>query len=229
MTASQNNNLRVNNSDNNNNQYINDFNETTELTDTIDDDNGSNIGSDSESDTESQDSQEIDQSYIDTIDTSKYSLILCEFYNSNLHGNSSLNNHYLVLFAFTGFNNELRRQIRYFKQNNLEIAHQIRSRNFRSRHPLIKNYYNIICSQQYSQPQIAQCVYLPGGECVAILKTFYIRIIQRAWKKVFTQRKRIFRLRRHPQSIYQYQITGSWPLSCALLPSLRGLLTSHCS
>jgi hypothetical protein len=39
--------------------------------------------------------------------------------------------------------------------------------------------------------EIAQPVVLePGGECVAIIKTFWIRLIQRRWKRVFAERRR---------------------------------------
>ena len=30
----------------------------------------------------------------------------------------------------------------------------------------------------------------PGGECVAIIKTFWIRLVQRRWKRIFTERRR---------------------------------------
>jgi hypothetical protein len=59
-----------------------------------------------------------------------------------------------------------------------------------SNHSVIRNYHNIIKSFYYIQPHIVECVYLPdpGGECVAILKTFWLKIIQRTWKRVYKQR-----------------------------------------
>lgn len=30
----------------------------------------------------------------------------------------------------------------------------------------------------------------PGGECVAIIKTFWIRLVQRRWKRIFAERRR---------------------------------------
>jgi hypothetical protein len=38
--------------------------------------------------------------------------------------------------------------------------------------------------------EIAQPVVLePGGECVAIIKTFWIRLVQRRWKRIFAERR----------------------------------------
>jgi hypothetical protein len=38
--------------------------------------------------------------------------------------------------------------------------------------------------------EIAQPIVLePGGECVAIIKTFWIRLLQRRWKRIFADRR----------------------------------------
>ena len=38
--------------------------------------------------------------------------------------------------------------------------------------------------------EIAQTIVLePGGECVAIIKTFWIRLLQRRWKRIFADRR----------------------------------------
>lgn len=38
--------------------------------------------------------------------------------------------------------------------------------------------------------EIAQTVTMePGGECVAIIKTFWIRLVQRRWKRIFAERR----------------------------------------
>ena len=62
-------------------------------------------------------------------------------------------------------------------------------------HEFIRNYHNIIKSVNYIQPHIVECVYLsePGGECIAILKTFWLKIIQRTWKRVYKQKMAIFK------------------------------------
>ena len=59
-----------------------------------------------------------------------------------------------------------------------------------SKHSIIRNYHNIVKSFCYIQPHIVECIYLPGpwSECIAILKTFWLKIIQRTWKRVYKER-----------------------------------------
>ena len=93
-----------------------------------------------------------------------------------------------------------------------------------SNHSVIRNYHNIIKSFYYIQPHIVECVYLlnPGGECVAILKTFWLKIVQRTWKRVYKERMRLLcsvpmlRLR---------EITGrGFVYEKIHVPGLRGML-----
>lgn len=36
---------------------------------------------------------------------------------------------------------------------------------------------------------IGKCIYLPTGECIAIIKTIWIKLIQRTWKNVLKKRQ----------------------------------------
>jgi len=89
-------------------------------------------------------------------------------------------------------------------------------------HSIIRNYHNIIKSFYYIQPHIVECVYLPGGECVAILKTFWLKIVQRTWKRVYKQRMAmlcsvpIMRLREISSGGFVYEKIH--------IPGLRGML-----
>ena len=91
-------------------------------------------------------------------------------------------------------------------------------------HSIIRNYKQIIAQQKYIQLHIAKVIYLSGSECVAILKTFWLKIIQRTWKKVYKQRCNIFTLRKLPNSLFYREIHGKWPDNCNNLPSLQGLM-----
>jgi hypothetical protein len=57
----------------------------------------------------------------------------------------------------------------YYKRNfyNLSFGHK-----------LIRNYNNIIKKSSYLNVEIGQIYYLKGDECVCIIKTFWIKIIQ---------------------------------------------------
>jgi hypothetical protein len=60
---------------------------------------------------------------------------------------------------------------------------------------------------------------------VSIIKTIWIRLIQRCWKKVFKLRKRIMEIRKTYYSLLFRERHGKWPKECLQLPGLNGLLT----
>ena len=93
-------------------------------------------------------------------------------------------------------------------------------------HPLIRNYKYIISRPTYIQLHIAKVIYLSGSECVAILKTFWIKIIQRTWKKIYKKRCTVIALRKSPVSLFYRERHGKWPDNCLYLPSLQGLLSN---
>jgi hypothetical protein len=90
-------------------------------------------------------------------------------------------------------------------------------------HPIIRNYFNIINNPYYIKPEIAQCIILETGETIVILKTFWLRIIQRKWKKYFNKLMNILKLRKNINSLNKRQLTGKWPKGIQQLPSIYGL------
>lgn len=56
-------------------------------------------------------------------------------------------------------------------------------------HPTIRNYKKIVNSPKYISLQIGEYITLPTLETVAILKTFWLRILQRKWKKYYNLSK----------------------------------------
>ena len=93
-------------------------------------------------------------------------------------------------------------------------------------HKLLRNYHNIIRQPNYIKPEIAECIQLPTGECIAIIKTMWIKIIQRKWKNVYAARKHIIKCRSCPSSLSTRQLTGYWPMHCRRLPELNGMLSN---
>ena len=87
----------------------------------------------------------------------------------------------------------------------------------------IRNYQNIIRSSSYLQPEIFEKVYI-HNRCCAVIKTFWIRIVQRSWKRVFKERTRIKALRRTIKAILYWQMSGRWPENCAYMPGLRHMV-----
>lgn len=101
----------------------------------------------------------------------------------------------------------------------------VRKINFYEKHPTIRNYHNIISRKDYIRSEIGQCIVLPTQETIAILKTFWLRIIQKKWKKVFKERENMLKKRNLPYSLYEREILQNW-LQTYRLPGLRGMLYS---
>ena len=59
-----------------------------------------------------------------------------------------------------------------------------------------------------------------------IIKTIWLKIIQRKWKQVFAKRQHITKCRTSPSSISHRQVTGKWPEYCNNLPGLKGMLSN---
>jgi len=152
-----------------------------------------------------------------------YNIILCELFNKKIHG--SLDNNtkeenigYLVYCKFKNLDIELIEDI----GREIIGAYHLSIRN--GEHNIYRNYRNIISRPDFIKPEIAQCVYLESQHCVAILKTIWIKLIQRKWKKVFAERKQILNERCTIKALLYREINGKWPSHCIYLPSLKGML-----
>lgn len=72
--------------------------------------------------------------------------------------------------------------------------------------------------------ELAECLQLPSGHCVAILKTHWIRLIQRVWKVIYHQRKLMLSRRCTLTSLHHRELHGMWPSHCATMPAWSGAL-----
>ena len=93
-------------------------------------------------------------------------------------------------------------------------------------HPTVRNYRNIISNKYYIKPELAQCITLSTHETIAIIKTIWIKIIQRKWRSICNEKKKILTKRTNPNNIIYKQIHGRWPDSCKYMPALKGMLYS---
>lgn len=66
-----------------------------------------------------------------------------------------------------------------------------------------------------------------NGTYTVIIKTFWIKIIQRIWKKIFKQRKSVIIERTKVHSLKIRECNGKWPIKIQYLPSLYGLISNH--
>jgi hypothetical protein len=148
-----------------------------------------------------------------------YKLAICEMFNPIVHGqdeNSSphINTHFLVYTiidlpdfysnAYISETNSLRRYLRA-----IQILHG-------SVHPTIRNYESV--TNKHSRLEIIQSDILTGQETVAYLKTFWLRIVQRRWKKIYKARQDILLQRNTIKALQERQRTGQWPAALRQWP-----------
>jgi hypothetical protein len=152
-----------------------------------------------------------------------YQIAICEMFHPALHGqdeNSSpqVDTHFLVYTtidlpdfynnSYLFEENSLRRYIRA-----IQILHG------GLEHPAIRNYQQV--SNKHMRLEIIQTDVLERQEEVAYLKTFWIRIVQRRWKKVYKTRQEILSQRKQPWAIYERQRTGQWPRHLRVWPCFK--------
>lgn len=146
-----------------------------------------------------------------------YYIAICELFHPRIHGkdeNSSIGieNHFLVAETFEledFYNNSYQDTI-----NAVQADYKRVSRKFCNKylqHPTIRNYNKIIETNNYIKIDIVCVDELTGNETVGYIKTFWIKIIQRRWKKIYKQRQDILKQRMLPKSIREREITGKWP------------------
>ncbi len=155
----------------------------------------------------------------------KYNLVFCELYNTS-HGTPNAESqhlfyHYLTIFRYKTLLNteELESDMRCWN-NGYEFIDD-----YSTLSP-IRNIENIVTNDWYIKPEIAQCIVLESGHNVSILKTFWLRLVQRRWKNIFRIRKNILRLRCQPATLKFREVNGHWPANCESLPSIRGMLSN---
>ena len=82
------------------------------------------------------------------------------------------------------------------------------------------NNHSIIHKRHYIQPEIMKLIITEDIMFNVILKTFWLRLVQRTWKKVLRQRKELFKKTPLVQYLHNRQIG----LQQSKIPQLRGML-----
>lgn len=60
-----------------------------------------------------------------------------------------------------------------------------------------------------------------------VIKTFWLRIIQRHWKKIYSQRKYCLKRRKQIKTLMHFECNGRYPPDCDFMPNLYGMLSSY--
>jgi len=175
--------------------------------------------------------------------TSKYNLVLCELHYTPIHGKTAsscptIESHYILIDRFDPFtgmpidsssNDSVSDSDSEEEESLLEGVQDLYNDEYEAMainipHKTIRNYLNIVRKENYIQPQIALCVELPTGENITIIKTIWIKLIQRAWKRVYKERQDIINGRIMIESLNCRRLTGVWPEMYRDIPGLKCLL-----
>ena len=74
---------------------------------------------------------------------------------------------------------------------------------------------------------IMQLAILDDNTYTVIVKTHWLRIIQRTWKKVFQLRKSVLNKRMQIGSIRLFELSGKYPEDATYMPTLQGMLHNY--
>jgi hypothetical protein len=184
-------------------------------------------------------------------ESNKFRLMLCELHYTPIHGKTNqsfatIETHYLVIECFDGLTGEAidsdsdSESIDSLNSldslTDLQISLEHTNEFYQTMNPVenriyvphscIRNYFNIISRLDYIKPEIGLQIKLDTGETVAIIKTFWLKLIQRAWKRVYKKRQFVINGRKQIASLHCVRLTGFWPVNYRFVPTLRGLLST---
>jgi len=194
---------------NNNNSRIDNY--RTNLNDIIiiDSDNETNSETDTESTYDTDDESDIESDYGDIFHEEQYHLDM----------DKDDNKYYIGLAHYNHYRNI------YLMSNSVSVGSFLKFPFYR-----ILDYlyvYSItkpIFFKYETGIEIMKTHYLEDSSLSVILKTHWLRIVQRNWKRIYKQRKEILKKRCSIYSLYQRQITGRYPEGLNSLPSMNGML-----
>jgi len=165
----------------------------------------------------------------------KLQLGFVELYWPKIHGNvqtdqQTIYNHYLLTERFTPNNftkSKFREKTIEFHKKHYQPYFTMQNNTFpismTDPHPHIRNFETIISNTNYFQFHLVQVLTLHDAY-VCIVKTHYIRWIQRAWRNLISRRNHIISQRKNPTNLIYRSIHNRWPESCINLPSYKGIL-----
>ena len=169
---------------------------------------------------------EYEDNYDDTVyepeeqGTNRFTISICELYNQKIHGkvDSDVLYHYLVCERYKKIDfNYIRKSIDYIQNKYTHLINKD--------HNIFKNYENIIYNEKYIQPEITECIYLDTGHCIAIKKTFWLRLIQRTWKNIVKKRNEINFKISNPLALRNREIKVKSNYDYVNYPRLKGMLS----
>ena len=77
---------------------------------------------------------------------------------------------------------------------------------------------------KFVQLTLVEYNYLNGHEFIAISKLFWIKIIQRTWRKIFKERKAKINMRKMPKELQYRNVHGHWAPHLQFIPEFRSMI-----
>ena len=179
------------------------------------------------------DSADDDDLYLnpDEQSTTRFNIVLCELY-CKLHGKGmgdKLFYYHLNISSFKKLDiNVLNEICNNYNTYYNDLVNNLLPGNSATNSPpfsAIRNFNSIVSKNDYIKPEIAENITLESGHRVCIIKTIWLKLIQRTWKKVFALRKIIIKRRCNIHSLKMREITGKWPENCRFYPELQGMMS----
>ena len=94
---------------------------------------------------------------------------------------------------------------------------------------MIEHYLYEFSNNRSTEPyiDIIKLYILPDLTYACILKTHWLRIVQRHWKRAFASRKKILEKRRSLEAIHYFELHGKHMNNLRILPTVRGLMLNN--
>ena len=86
--------------------------------------------------------------------------------------------------------------------------------------------YSIIRVENAKVNIMKLCI-LEDGTYSVVLKTHWLRLVQRHWKTTYQLRKKVIRGRRNLNNLRHREINGKWPQGLNRVPGLHGMLSDY--
>lgn len=150
---------------------------------------------------------------------SRFTLALCEIHNTGMHGKDAsstpgIEGHYIASVTFDPeefYTNDWRAVCAMMR------THYATNPSLKN-HVDIRNYANIVDDPRYFALNLVETTMLPGGECVAAIKTNALKRVQKAWKKAVRERKEVTKKRMAPSALRYRETHGKWPTELQAWP-----------
>ena len=153
------------------------------------------------------------------MNTSNFKLAICMLFDPVIHGmdeasSPGILNHYLVVYTIEldeFYNNDYKDIIEIVKFNYDQQQQQTAYIRQEQQTAYIRGSGQEHQMGRAPKLDIIQCDELIGLEQVGYIKTFWLKIVQRRWKKVYKERQEMLKQRSSIVALKERQQNGQWP------------------